>query len=253
MLKKKNKRKFLITDEPMFIHPSLLGIPLASPVRRAFAFITDFIIFSLIIGIIAMVILHSQAPGIVPNITKIIFEKSEEKRSALSREITLELFRFFDKKKPAFLPPEIKTALYSGNSDRIDDVIINPNYMLTTNLISRLESEFNTESRMIVIRGDILFGKWNPVIGGFTLFLAYFTLLTWALRGQTPGKLSSKIRVIRLDGKSLSLWGSFGRAAGYSASFSTFFLGFLEMLCHPNRQTVHDRISSTVVIRALTK
>ncbi len=30
---------------------------------------------------------------------------------------------------------------------------------------------------------------------------------------------------------------------------STFGLGFLEALWNPNRQTIHDRISGTVVLR----
>ena len=47
--------------------------------------------------------------------------------------------------------------------------------------------------------------------------------------------------------------GAFGRAGGYSASLSTFGLGFLEALWNPNRQTIHDRISGTVVLRCSRK
>lgn len=56
------------------------------------------------------------------------------------------------------------------------------------------------------------------------------------------------LRVARLDGNRLSLWDAFGRAGGYSASLSTLGLGFLEACWNPNRQTVHDRISGTVVL-----
>ena len=41
---------------------------------------------------------------------------------------------------------------------------------------------------------------------------------------------------------------AFGRTGGYSASLSTFGFGFLEAFWNPNRQTVHDRISGTVVL-----
>ena len=47
----------------------------------------------------------------------------------------------------------------------------------------------------------------------------------------------------------MTLWDAFGRAGGYTASLSTFGLGFLEALWNPNRQTIHDRISGTVVLR----
>ena len=40
------------------------------------------------------------------------------------------------------------------------------------------------------------------------------------------------------------------RAGGYSASAATALLGFLEMIWDPNRQTLHDRIAATVVLRA---
>ena len=54
--------------------------------------------------------------------------------------------------------------------------------------------------------------------------------------------------MVRLDGRRLTLWNAFSRAGGYSASFATFGLGFLEAFWHPNRQAVHDLISGTVVI-----
>jgi len=71
------------------------------------------------------------------------------------------------------------------------------------------------------------------------------------LRGRTPGKFLFGIRIIRLDGKDIHIWQSFGRAGGYAASISTAGIGFLEAFWHPNRQTVHDRIAGTVVIRRI--
>jgi len=55
--------------------------------------------------------------------------------------------------------------------------------------------------------------------------------------------------VARLDGRPLRWWDAFGRAGGYSASAATLLLGFLEMIWDPNRQTLHDRIAATVVLR----
>ncbi len=78
---------------------------------------------------------------------------------------------------------------------------------------------------------------------------AYFALFTWLLKGPAPGKWLLGVRVVRLDGRPLTLWDAFGRTGGYSASLSTLGLGFVEALWNPNRQTMHDRISGTVVVR----
>jgi hypothetical protein len=76
----------------------------------------------------------------------------------------------------------------------------------------------------------------------------YFTVLTAAWHGQTPGKRLFNIRVIQLDGTPLSVWDSFGRYGGYGAGLATGLLGFLQIYWDPNRQAIHDKISATVVI-----
>ncbi|MFO7653849.1 MAG: hypothetical protein R6X25_08525 [Candidatus Krumholzibacteriia bacterium] len=39
------------------------------------------------------------------------------------------------------------------------------------------------------------------------------------------------------------------RTGGYGASAATALLGVFEAAWHPNRQTIHDRIADTVVVR----
>lgn len=76
----------------------------------------------------------------------------------------------------------------------------------------------------------------------FTLFLAWWN-------GQTPGKRLLGLRVVRLDGRPLTLWASFERFGGYAAGVATGLLGFAQVFWDPNRQALHDRIANTVVIR----
>ncbi len=83
---------------------------------------------------------------------------------------------------------------------------------------------------------------------GFGWAAFYFTVLTSIWNGQTPGKRLFKIRVVQLDGTRLSLWDSFGRYGGYGAGLATGLLGFLQIYWDPNRQAIHDKISSTIVI-----
>lgn len=77
----------------------------------------------------------------------------------------------------------------------------------------------------------------------FTIFLAWWN-------GQTPGKYLLGLRVVRLDGKPLTLWPAFERFGGYAAGLATGLLGFAQIYWDPNRQGIHDRIANTVVVRA---
>lgn len=78
----------------------------------------------------------------------------------------------------------------------------------------------------------------------FTGFLAFW-------RGQTPGKRLLGMRVVRLDGKPMTLWASFERFGGYAASLFTGLLGFIQILWDRNRQGMHDKIVETVVVRLI--
>ena len=83
---------------------------------------------------------------------------------------------------------------------------------------------------------------------GFGWAALYFSVFTAWFNGQTFGKVLFRIRVVKIDGDELSLWESFGRYGGYSAGVATGLLGFLQIYWDPNRQTIHDKISETVVI-----
>ena len=81
----------------------------------------------------------------------------------------------------------------------------------------------------------------------------YFTFLTAFFRGRTPGKRALGIRVLRLDGGSLSYWVAFERFGGYAASLFTGMEGFLRILWDRNRQCLQDKLAETVVIRETKK
>jgi uncharacterized RDD family membrane protein YckC len=58
-----------------------------------------------------------------------------------------------------------------------------------------------------------------------------------------------KIRVVSVTHEHLSVWHSVERSLGYGASILEGGFGFLQYFIHPNRQTVHDRIAETIVIK----
>jgi len=84
---------------------------------------------------------------------------------------------------------------------------------------------------------------------GFGWAAVYFSVFPVLWRGQTPGKKLMNIRVLALNGNYMNLWDAFGRYGGYGAGFATGLLGFLQIYWDPNRQAIHDKISSTVVIK----
>ncbi|WKN30124.1 RDD family protein [Porifericola rhodea] len=78
----------------------------------------------------------------------------------------------------------------------------------------------------------------------------YFSFFTWRWQGQTPAKRFLKIKIVRLNGKRITLWGSLERVMGYTASASLVGLGFLQYFWDKNCQTTHDKITETIVIEA---
>lgn len=81
----------------------------------------------------------------------------------------------------------------------------------------------------------------------------YFTIFTRYMGGQTLGKRLMGIRVVRLDGQPLTLWGALERCGGYTAGVATGLLGFAQIYWDNNRQAIHDKICGTVVIRSKRK
>jgi uncharacterized RDD family membrane protein YckC len=89
------------------------------------------------------------------------------------------------------------------------------------------------------------FTNWYSII----FIVLYFGLFTYLGHGKTPGKWLMKIRVVSLAHEHISLWHSIERALGYGASVLELGFGFLQYFIHPNKQTVHDRIAETIVIK----
>jgi len=89
------------------------------------------------------------------------------------------------------------------------------------------------------------FENWYSTL----LPVIYAGLLVWFTNGLTVGKWLTGIRVVSLHHERISLWQSVERALGYGASLLEAGSGFVQYGVHPNKQTVHDRIAETIVIR----
>lgn len=83
----------------------------------------------------------------------------------------------------------------------------------------------------------------------FALVLAGYGALMWKLRGTTIGGIICNLRVVRTDGRDIEWETAVVRALGCFLSAIPLGLGFFWMAFDSNRQTWHDKIAGTVVVR----
>ena len=86
-------------------------------------------------------------------------------------------------------------------------------------------------------------------IGGGLILLVLYTIGFWAWRGQTPGKMALRIRVVGVDGHPIGVGRAIVRYAGYLASTLVFLGGYLMIGLTPRKQGLHDKIARTYVVR----
>jgi uncharacterized RDD family membrane protein YckC len=103
--------------------------------------------------------------------------------------------------------------------------------------------------------------KWTialMIIVLFLVFAAYFIFFEWIWNGQTPGKRLMKLRVIRDDGRPLTLWEAIARNllricdAVPGFVLPVYSIGLIVIFLSPRDQRVGDIFAGTVVIRERT-
>ena len=103
--------------------------------------------------------------------------------------------------------------------------------------------------------------KWTMailIIVIFLIFSGYFILFEWLWNGQTPGKRLLKLRVIREDGRPITLWEAIARnllrifdaAPGFAIPI--YSVGLIAIFANSRDQRVGDMFAGTVVIRERT-
>ena len=81
------------------------------------------------------------------------------------------------------------------------------------------------------------------------LLLAVYGAVMWRYKATTIGGVICHLRVVRMDGRAID-WPTAGaRALGCFLSLAVAGLGFLWVVFDPERQSWHDKIAGTVVVR----
>jgi uncharacterized RDD family membrane protein YckC len=83
-----------------------------------------------------------------------------------------------------------------------------------------------------------------------TIIWLYFALQESGPLQATPGKRALGIKVINLKIERMSFMQATGRLFGKYLSASIFFIGFLMIIFDPRGRSLHDRLASTLVIKA---
>lgn len=92
----------------------------------------------------------------------------------------------------------------------------------------------------------------------FLLFTGYFIFFEWLWNGQTPGKRLLKLRVIREDGRPITLWEAIARNllrlfdAIPGVVIPIYSVGLIVIFLSSRDQRVGDIFAGTVVIRERT-
>jgi uncharacterized RDD family membrane protein YckC len=88
--------------------------------------------------------------------------------------------------------------------------------------------------------------QYSSVI--FALVILAYYLYFWGFLGYTPGKFLLGLRIVRRDGRKLSIGRSLLRFFGYWVSALPLFLGFAWIIFDRRRQGWHDKLADTQVI-----
>lgn len=100
--------------------------------------------------------------------------------------------------------------------------------------------------------------KWTIailIIVIFLIFSGYFILFEWLWNGQTPGKRLLKLRVIREDGRPITLWEAMARNllrifdAVPGFVLPVYSVGLIAIFANSRDQRVGDIFAGTVVVR----
>lgn len=239
-------RERLVSELPTRVDSSLLGQPLASPVRRLGALIVDVTIVmipSIAVAVGAAVLtLWLTNPEALSAIAAELRHTPETEATASIARLG-QLAPVLVRGEAEGLPPTVAVAVEQGDLHVAGEILsgYTIDFALGTNIVRKPGVVRLHIDRLIpdFVRGAALFG----------VAAMYFTVLTALGRGSTFGKRLFGIQVRKLDAHPLTVWESFERFGGYFGSVGTLGLGFLDLWREPNRRLAHDRTSNTVVVR----
>ena len=118
--------------------------------------------------------------------------------------------------------------------------------------VGRIIKELHDVARGMPVPGTIIW-LMSTVILMFLLCCTVYFVALWATTGQTLGKLSLGIKVIRTDSSPLDLRFAFIRFLGCLLCTATFGIGFMLIAFDSHKQGWHDKLADTYVVKLPVK
>jgi uncharacterized RDD family membrane protein YckC len=242
-----------ITKETQTIAPRLVGFPLATFRRRLFAFLIDISIFGVLTFILFLALttwsFHRDAPTLISR-ARVAFNDTTLANVEHEKNVIItEFSQLIVDRCPEAFPRDVTAMIRANDTDGVREYWDEFQTTVGFGQGKTRVIEAQDGTKQFSVGMDLMMGQAASVFGWSGLFIVWSTFWPFVTGGRSVGKAVFRIRIVRLDGNRLKLWDCFARAGGYGASAATLMLGFLESIWHPNRQAIHDKIASTVVVR----
>jgi uncharacterized RDD family membrane protein YckC len=124
----------------------------------------------------------------------------------------------------------------------VDDLVI-PGELPAVGFWPRLGA---TLLDLLLVAGVLAIFRWPQ--GFVPVWILYHGIL-WSWKSTTVGGLALGLRIVRIDGKPMSAALATVRCLCAFLSFAAFFVGFFWAAWDARRQSWHDKITGTVIVR----
>lgn len=239
----------LFDPQAFAVDPALAGRALPSPRRRLAAFALDYLLLLLPTVVTALcfagLALRWTDPAGYAAVKGAAFAMPQE--AAAQHALLRDLAPVLERIDAQGLPAAVKAEVEAGNLDSAADLLAAVDLLVALDLGGGEPRQLQPN----VVRLDVARLIPNAIRTAALFFVPaiYFAVATsrW---GTTIGKRLLGLRVVRLDGRPLSLFEGIERFGAYFGILGTLGLGFFDLWRDPNRRLGHDRAVDTVVIRS---
>ncbi len=250
-----------VTPEPLNVAPRLVGLPLATPQRRAAAMAVDLAVVALLSGVSGF--------WLVGGLLLVVLQLRSQRGGTRWRTVVgwgfagllglLALQEAWDTWGPDRAVHRVAAADAEAAAEAMVDTFsqaagaaapaASAAGLAPALRIAQLEAEIAAlrAPQPLSLRHEL--DRLIDAAGAsFGWGIVYFSLLPAWWGGQTPGKKLFGLRVVELTGQPMTVMRCLRRYGGYAAGMATGGLGFLQLLWDRNRQGIQDRTAHTVVI-----
>ena len=251
-----SQRRWL-APEALNLSPALVGLPLATPWRRAAAMLIDVAVIGLLsrvsgfwlLGGLAIVIIQLRSKRGATTGRRLIWGWIGAAFIALLavQELRSQWTEWRDPKAAAAAASADAQAVAEDERTPAPAPAASAPRPSDAQRIAQLEAELAQARKAVSWRARL--NRFIDDIGlGLGWGVVYFSLLPAWWGGQTVGKKLLRMRVVELTGQPMTVMRSLRRYGGYAAGMMTGGLGYAQMLWDPNRQAIQDRTAHTAVI-----